>query len=77
MLVWEEFARRYADRWIIGGYDLINEPLSGPDCAYLIPQLAEFYDELIQEPTEPVPWLFKDIPANVTAFATTVTSKVE
>ena len=47
ILLWEEFARRYAERWIIGGYDLINEPLSGPDCAYLIPRLAEFYDELI------------------------------
>ena len=30
-----------------GGYDLINEPLSGPDCAYLIPELGKFYDELI------------------------------
>lgn len=47
MLLWEEFARRYRDRWIIGAYDLMNEPLSGPDCAYLIPKLGEFYDELI------------------------------
>lgn len=47
ILLWEEFARRYADRWIVGGYDLINEPLSGPDCAYLIPELGKFYDELI------------------------------
>lgn len=47
LLLWEEFAKRYADRWIIGGYDLINEPLSGPDCRRLIPQLADFYDELI------------------------------
>lgn len=47
ILLWEEFARRYADRWIVGGYDLINEPLSGPECAYLIPELGKFYDELI------------------------------
>ena len=47
ILLWEEFARRFGDRWIVGGYDLINEPLSGPDCAYLIPELGKFYDELI------------------------------
>lgn len=47
ILLWEEFARRYADRWIVGGYDLINEPLSGPDCRKLIPELGKFYDELI------------------------------
>ncbi len=47
ILLWEEFARRYADRWIVGGYDLINEPLSGPDCRRLIPELGKFYEELI------------------------------
>ena len=24
LLIWEEFAKRYHDRWIIGGYDLLN-----------------------------------------------------
>ncbi len=47
ILLWEEIARRYKDRWIVGGYDLINEPLSGPDCRKYIPLLGEFYDELI------------------------------
>ena len=39
LLIWEEFAKRYHDRWIIGGYDLLNEPLSGPDCRKLLPEL--------------------------------------
>ncbi|MDO5425755.1 MAG: cellulase family glycosylhydrolase [Eubacteriales bacterium] len=47
MILWEEFAKRYHDRWIIGGYDLLNEPLSGPDCRKWLPELARFYDELI------------------------------
>ena len=47
LLVWEEFAKRYHDRWIIGGYDLLNEPLSGPDCRKLLPELAKFYDDVI------------------------------
>lgn len=47
ILLWEEIARRYKDRWIVGGYDLINEPLSGPDCRKYIPLLGKFYDELI------------------------------
>lgn len=47
MLLWEEFARRYHDKWIIGGYDLLNEPLSGPDCRKYLPELIKFYDELI------------------------------
>ena len=25
--LWRELARRYADEWIVGGYDLLNEPL--------------------------------------------------
>lgn len=47
MLIWEEFAKRYHNRWIIGGFDLLNEPLSGPDCRKYLPELARFYDELI------------------------------
>ncbi|MCI8624668.1 MAG: glycoside hydrolase family 5 protein [Lachnospiraceae bacterium] len=47
ILLWEEFARRYRDRWIVGGYDLLNEPLSGPGWEHLIPDLAAFYEELI------------------------------
>ena len=45
--LWEELASRYKDRWIVGGYDLLNEPLSPPQWDYLLPQLSRFYDELI------------------------------
>lgn len=47
ILLWEELAKRYHDRWIVGGYDLLNEPLSGPGWEHLIPELARFYDEVI------------------------------
>lgn len=52
--LWEELARRYADRWIVGGYDLLNEPLrpddhfpSGKPCEYLLPKLKQFYEDCI------------------------------
>lgn len=47
MILWEEFARRFKDRWIIGAYDLLNEPLSGPGWDHLKPELMSFYDEVI------------------------------
>lgn len=47
--LWTEIARRYAGRWIVGGYDLLNEPLHTPDrngdVDYLVPKLALFYKE--------------------------------
>ena len=30
MILCETLAKRYRDRTIVGGFDLINEPLSGP-----------------------------------------------
>ena len=50
--LWRELARRYKDRWIVGGYDLLNEPVRTvqhdyPDVDYLLPKLARFYDESI------------------------------
>jgi hypothetical protein len=50
--LWEKLAERYAGRWIVGGYDLLNEPLrtasaERPDTAHLVPKLAEFYEEAI------------------------------
>lgn len=45
--VWEEFANRYKDRWIVGGYDLLNEPLNNPGSLVYTDQLISFYDELI------------------------------
>lgn len=48
LILWEELARRYADRWIVGGYDLLNEPISITRWHYLMPQLAKFYDDAIE-----------------------------
>ncbi len=45
--VWTELASRYADRWIVAGYDLLNEPIVLPKWDYLIPDLKDFYDRLI------------------------------
>ncbi len=52
MAIWEKLSTRYADRWIVGGYDLLNEPIhpAGPGMVnydYLVPRLAQFYDEAI------------------------------
>lgn len=45
--IWERLAERYGDRWIVGGYDLLNEPVSLPNHRYCVPKLAAFYDEAI------------------------------
>lgn len=51
--LWAELAKRYRDRWIVGGYDLLNEPLRPDDgrkpCQYLVPKLRDFYVEAIRE----------------------------
>lgn len=51
--LWGELARRYKDRWIVGGYDLLNEPLRPDDgrkpCQYLLPRLRDFYVAAIAE----------------------------
>lgn len=51
--LWREIARRYKDEWIVGGYDLLNEPLRpkrfdkdiSVDC--YLPRLQEFYEKAI------------------------------
>lgn len=48
MVIWEEFARRYGNRWIVGGYDLLNEPLSSAQWLHLIPELQDFYKKVIK-----------------------------
>ncbi len=48
LLLWEEIARRYRDRWIVGGYELLNEPISPPRWHYLMPELEKFYDDAIR-----------------------------
>ena len=48
-LLTEEFMRRYKDRWIIGAYDCINEPISmTPRREELTPKLDYFYEEIVQ-----------------------------
>lgn len=46
LAIWQELARRYRDRWIVGGYDLLNEPLSGDHRKY-IDSLSKFYDDCV------------------------------
>ena len=45
--IWRELARRYKDRWIVGGYDLLNEPLSGEHRRYT-DRLSRFYDDCVK-----------------------------
>lgn len=51
--LWKALARRYKDRWIVGGYDLLNEPIRPQDpnhegsYDYLLPKLVAFYEEAI------------------------------
>ena len=55
LALWESLALRYRDRWIVGGYDLLNEPLHTksrdglmPDVDFLIPALRRFYEDCIK-----------------------------
>ena len=54
LALWEEIARRYHNRWIVGGYDLLNEPIrpprfpGDPDLDVYIPRLREFYEQAIE-----------------------------
>ncbi|SET58525.1 glycoside hydrolase family 5 protein [Paenibacillus sp. NFR01] len=50
--LWKEIARRYKDRWIVGGYDLLNEPvrpglMEGTHEIYLVQRLVDFYETVI------------------------------
>ncbi|MCF0135616.1 MAG: cellulase family glycosylhydrolase [Lachnospiraceae bacterium] len=48
IILWEEIVRRFGSRWIIAGYDLINEPVSSPVQHEYIHLLTEYYDECIE-----------------------------
>lgn len=48
IILWEEIARRFGHRWIIAGYDLINEPISSPVQHEYIPLLEKYYDSCIE-----------------------------
>jgi len=50
--LWKKLALRYCDREVIGGYDLLNEPIApsyigNGDFDYLIPELEQFYRDAI------------------------------
>ena len=51
--LWEKLAIRYRDRWIVGGYDLLNEPLrpvrfaGDSDQDIYLPLLKSFYEKAI------------------------------
>jgi len=47
IVLWEEIVRRHGHRWIIAGYDLINEPVSSPIQHKYIPLLVKYYDDCI------------------------------
>ncbi len=47
IVLWEEFARRYKDRWIVAAYDLLNEPLNNEDWFTVKDKLMAFYDDVI------------------------------
>ncbi|MCC8101355.1 MAG: glycoside hydrolase family 5 protein [Clostridiales bacterium] len=45
--LWEKLASRWAERWIIAGYDILNEPIALPMFDYLLPELKKFYDRAV------------------------------
>lgn len=47
VILWEELARRFADRWIVAGYDLLNEPVSLPEEWHAMDVLGRYYDDVI------------------------------
>ena len=52
--LWEKIAERYKDRWIVGGYDLLNEPIrparfeGDKSLEEYVPKLVEFYEKCIE-----------------------------
>ncbi len=52
--LWEKLAERYADRWIVGGYDILNEPIrpvrfeGDSSLESYVPRLKEFYEKSIE-----------------------------
>ena len=54
LCLWEKIAQRYAGRWIVGGYDLLNEPVrpvrfeGDRSLEEYVPRLIEFYEKCIQ-----------------------------
>ena len=52
LALWRKLANRYKDEWIVGGYDLLNEPImpnDGNTFDQHIPKLKQFYHDAIRE----------------------------
>lgn len=51
--LWVELAKRYKDRYIVGGYDLLNEPIHTPNetgnIDHFVDSLSKFYTDCIRE----------------------------
>lgn len=53
LCLWEKIAQRYHDRWIVGGYDLLNEPVrpvrfpGDKSLEEYVPRLKQFYEMCI------------------------------
>ncbi len=53
LCLWERIAERYSGRWIVGGYDLLNEPIrparfeGDEDLDVYVPRLIGFYEKCI------------------------------
>lgn len=48
ILLWEKLAGRYADRQVVAGYDILNEPLALGRWDSYLPFLLRFYEETIE-----------------------------
>lgn len=48
MILWEKMAEKYRDRWIVAGYELLNEPIALPVWDHLIDQLKSFYEQCVR-----------------------------
>jgi hypothetical protein len=78
--IWEKIAERYANRWIVGGYDLLNEPIRPENegfvnCDHLIPKFIKFYDETIAAIRKHDKKHLLSIEGNCWATATTIFTK--
>lgn len=46
--LWRRLAEMNKDREIVGGYDLLNEPIAPGNCDHLIPELEQHYRDVIR-----------------------------
>jgi len=66
--LWKVMAKRYKDRWIVGAYDLLNEPLR-PCADKRYPLIPDYRDELVR--------FYRDAIAEIRKIDTKHTIQVE